>query len=154
MAEFIKVEVKGLAELQRALSRFPKILQERYAVDAIARGAAVLQREIADRAPVRQPQAGEEEGKRVTKGKRTKRYPGNLKRSIHIRRVPANASYVQFEIGPSKAGWYGRLVEFGTKRAAAHPFMRPALDSKGEAAIDESVKVLAADLDKAVEESK
>src|SRR3990167_281823 len=35
------------------------------------------------------------------------------------------------------------LIEFGTSRAAAHPFMRPAMDSQAENALNEMGRVLA-----------
>ncbi len=35
------------------------------------------------------------------------------------------------------ATWYGRLVELGTAKMRAQPFLRPALDGKGGAAVDE-----------------
>ena len=39
-------------------------------------------------------------------------------------------------IGYRKAQWYGQFVELGTEHAAAHPFLRPALDSTATEATD------------------
>jgi HK97 gp10 family phage protein len=39
-----------------------------------------------------------------------------------------------FDIGIGKREWYGRLVELGTEKMPAHPFLRPALDAKAEEA--------------------
>ena len=40
----------------------------------------------------------------------------------------------QINIGIGKAEWYGELVELGTEKMAAHPFLRPALDTKSDEA--------------------
>lgn len=70
---------------------------------------------------------------------------GKLARSIVVtgeaRDLPVDENFVYF--GPSLPdGWYGRLVEDGTSRSAAHPYVRPAVDMKAEAAAD----AVAADL--------
>lgn len=55
--------------------------------------------------------------------------------------LPSNSHTVYF--GPSLPdGWYGRLVEEGTPHAAAHPFARPAVDTKADAAADVVVQDL------------
>lgn len=64
---------------------------------------------------------------------------GKLARSIVVTgeaaELPVSDDVVYF--GPSLPdGWYGRLVEEGTRRSAAHPFARPAVDMKADAAAD------------------
>lgn len=52
--------------------------------------------------------------------------------------------------GARKSGdnvFYWRFLEFGTEKMAARPFMRPALESKAEAATDAIVTELNRQLD-------
>jgi HK97 gp10 family phage protein len=39
-----------------------------------------------------------------------------------------------------EVGWWGKLVEFGTRHARAYPFMRPAADEGKEAAVEAFVE--------------
>jgi HK97 gp10 family phage protein len=147
------VEVKGLSEMQRMLSQLPGVLQEKIGVDAMAKAAQVIQAEVTTRAPVR-ASSGHEDGKKVSRRQHRRRYPGNLKQNIHVRRVQAESgSMISFEVGPSGAAWYGRLVELGTSRAAAHPFLRPAVDAKAQDSIDTFAHVLEEDLETAVRQA-
>lgn len=51
---------------------------------------------------------------------------GNNRRSIHTE-VVESANRISGKVGPSTD--YGIHLEFGTKRMAARPFMRPAVES-------------------------
>ena len=51
------------------------------------------------------------------------------------------------------AARHAGFVEFGTAKMKAEPFMRPALDSAGEAAIDAIVSALQAGIDEAAKQS-
>lgn len=72
--------------------------------------------------------------------------PGNLRNSIYQAFSKDNS--VEAGEGYSKAtyhvSWnhqdapYGFMVEFGTSRAAPHPFLRPAYDSAGPDALDDA----------------
>jgi HK97 gp10 family phage protein len=46
--------------------------------------------------------------------------------------------------------WYWRLVEFGTEKTLAQPFMRPALDNNAEAVAARFTRELNAQIDKLV----
>lgn len=48
----------------------------------------------------------------------------------------------QFNIGYGKEEWYGRLLEQGTEKMPAKPFLRPALDTKAEEAAEAVENVL------------
>lgn len=93
-------------------------------------------------APVRVPEAGKtgfrEYGKLVSAGAGERRYPGNLKKSIIKRTLKSRGAtetpivVVGTNMSKKKSkwiGWYGRLVEFGTKNSKAYPFARPAYDA-------------------------
>lgn len=72
--------------------------------------------------------------------------PGNLRNSIYQAFSKDNS----MEIGEGYAkatyhvAWnhqeapYGFMVEFGTSRASAHPFLRPAYDAAGRDALDDA----------------
>jgi HK97 gp10 family phage protein len=72
--------------------------------------------------------------------------PGNLRDSIY--QAFSKDQSVEFKDGYSKAtyhvSWnhqdapYGFMVEFGTSRAAAHPFLRPAYDAAVSDALDDA----------------
>ncbi len=46
-----------------------------------------------------------------------------------------SAGEISVYIGPTSEAFYGFYDEFGTSKQAAHPFMRPAVDTKGEQAL-------------------
>lgn len=72
--------------------------------------------------------------------------PGNLRDSIY--QAFSKDQSIEAPEGYSKAtyhiSWnhqdapYGFMVEFGTSRAAAHPFLRPAYDSAGRDALEDA----------------
>ncbi len=51
-----------------------------------------------------------------------------------------------------KDSWYWRLVEFGTSKMAAQPFMRPAFESEKEDAVKDIGKALDEGIQKAAKE--
>lgn len=137
----LEVNIKGLAELERALSELP-IKIERNIVRGMLRAAAtVIAGQAKQRAPVRS---------------------GRLAKSIRARSGLRNGQpTAQVRVGGTGKGdpWYAHLVEFGAKPheikprarsslliagilreivhhpgATAHPFMRPAMDTSHQAA--------------------
>lgn len=76
-------------------------------------GAEIIEQEVRSRCPV-----GE---------------TGNLKASI---RSEIDERTVRgYVIAGNNDAWYARLVERGTSRAAPHPFLRPAVQTKRRAAL-------------------
>lgn len=71
---------------------------------------------------------------------------GNLERSIIVVDPTINGTQVECKIGTKKDGWYGRLLEKGTNKMPAYPFMRPAMDNKKEDAKKAARDSLAATL--------
>ncbi len=55
---------------------------------------------------------------------------------------------------PGGDTWYWRLVEFGTSRTGAKPFMRPALDQNVQAATDVFLKEFDKAIDRAIRRAK
>jgi HK97 gp10 family phage protein len=95
-----------VAEGKTYTSRFPAIIAKMpERLDAAARAVAEAAAEHArDRVPVDS---------------------GRLKAAIHVEREGSGEYAV---IAGDHDAWYGHLVEFGTVRTAAHPFMVPAVD--------------------------
>ena len=62
--------------------------------------------------------------------------PGLLRNCLYVKKVkPKDPRSVDFVLTVKGIAFYAHFVEFGTKKMAARPFMRPALDTKGEEAI-------------------
>lgn len=76
---------------------------------------------------------------------------GHLRRSVTTV-IEEQGDTIRAKVGPQAD--YGRHLEFGTSRMAARPFLRPALDEKGDAATqairDHIARALSAALPRAV----
>ncbi len=122
----VSVKIKGVEQLMRKLDKIDKLHQQDALADALADGGVVLIKEAKRRVPVKS---------------------GDLRDSLHVggykeltpefRKV---GIYGELP-GPKGSGRsvgvlvgttlpYGPLVEMGTKRAKAQPFLRPAGDTK------------------------
>jgi HK97 gp10 family phage protein len=103
-------KIVGLDRLQKSLSKVLTEVQTQTTIEAITLGAEMMQGAISMRAPVR-----------------TGELAGSIEFELkYVRKV------VTALVGPSKEGFYGRFLEFGTKFMPARPFMRPALDEESE----------------------
>lgn len=110
------------AKLKRMMVEAPEVMEK-----ALLKAAEPIRAEAEARAP--------ESVKRwVPKGRAPK--PGRLKKGIKTRRMHSTAlGYSRVRIGVKEQLWYGRFPEYGTAKAAAQPFMRPALDTKQHEAL-------------------
>jgi HK97 gp10 family phage protein len=93
-------------------------------------GAQVLYEEVLLRVPV---------SKSVRKYKGKTYAPGGLKASIYQVFSQDNSADGRATYHVSwnyKKAPHGHLVEYGTSRAPAHPFLRPAYDAKAKAALE------------------
>ncbi len=148
------LRLHGFAALEARLEELPNALAGKILIPATTAGARVIRDEARRRAPV---------GKHgpAQLGDHT---AGNLKRSIVTRvRRRGVATGVTVSIGATKQAWYAHIVEMGaaahtivvgkTKKALAsggvffgrkvdhpgsapQPFLRPALDTQSQKAID------------------
>jgi len=115
-----EVDVKvDMGDLLKKLRKLPEKVQKKVLVGAVRAGA----KPIID------------EARRIVP-KRT----GNLAKSIGVNKRRSKGTIVHFSVSPRKGGkydgYYGHFVEFGTKKMAPRPFMRPAFENKGEESID------------------
>ena len=115
------VRLSGMDELLARLARTNAnvdIVREK----ALKKGAEVIRGEIVSRTPVR---------------------TGNLKDNIVIGEVKGQGSKQYVDVGPSKGqGFYGKYLEFGTKKMAAKPFIEPAFLAKRKEAMDVIAEVI------------
>lgn len=124
----ITVRIEGAAEIQKVLDTLPKRIQGKVMVAALRAGGNEIRKDAKARVPIR----SEPGPKPLKKGSRRGRLPGFLRASIIVRKVPGAD---MIEVGSSKRAWYGRLLEFGTRYMSARPWLRPAFDEKGPAAL-------------------
>lgn len=137
------VQIKGLAELQRALDELPAKIEKNIMRGALRAGAKVIR----DEAIVLAPKLSERMANSIRHG--TKMSGSQVQAYVRAGKHRAN---------DYDHGYYARFVEFGTKahiirarrgKALAigvskvdhpgsrpHPFIRPALDNKGQAAVE------------------
>lgn len=129
MASTVTVKVEGLSDLSRRLKNLSDEVTKKIARSATASAAGVIKKAAQAKVPVD---------------------TGNLRKNIIVKRLPKGESSLtsehivtvrqgkrtkkQKDAGVRDA-WYGSLVEFGTARAPAQPFMRPALDENGDKAV-------------------
>jgi len=79
--------------------------------------------------------------------------PVHMAESIDARAVRSGAD-VTAGAGPGKLHFWARFQEFGTKRHAAHPFMRPAFSATAQAMLAEITKRFQERFERAVERAR
>ena len=131
-------EIKGLKELSKALKAFPENIQNNILNSAIRAGIVTIQKEAEKNVPKRE---------------------GILKKAIVIKkRRPKNKNRIKYQLGIRQGSkddaYYGHIVEFGSSKMEAKPFMRPALESKADEVINEVRKKMQQRIDKEIERSK
>ncbi len=136
MAKTEIVQIKGLAELGRALRELPDRVAKNDLRGSVYAGAKVIR----DEARLRAPRAAQSLGPNQPP-------PGTLKRSVIMKHVPELSGltrqtfFVLVRHGKkyrkqgkkgtlSQDAWYWRFIEFGTRKMRARPFLRPALEAK------------------------
>jgi HK97 gp10 family phage protein len=67
---------------------------------------------------------------------------GDLAEGIEVKPGRIQQGRAVFNVQPGKAEWYGKLVELGTEKMPAQPFLRPALDAKAQEATEAVQEVL------------
>ncbi|WP_372804376.1 HK97-gp10 family putative phage morphogenesis protein [Paracoccus seriniphilus] len=142
----VTIDVEGFAELEKALDNLSKSAGKavlRRALKKAAQPTADLARSMA---PVKTGKLA----KSVIVGTRL---DGRQAR-IHRRMFRDDKAAVEMFVGPSylrgDGGRHGHLVEFGTSKMAARPFMRPAWDQDKHAMLERLSDELWAELEKSI----
>jgi HK97 gp10 family phage protein len=129
-----KSQILGAAALDKVLGQLPRRIEEQTVLKALREGAKPIVKDAKKRVPVRS---------------------GKLKKAITVRKGSRRRTAKgggQLVIGFKKPeSRRAHLTEFGTSRQPAQPFMRPAIDAQGQAAIDAIGKRLGGDIEKAAE---
>lgn len=140
MAENVRID--GLKELQDALKKLPEKIARNGLRTAVYAGAKTIRDEAKVRAPVYTGPVSEGHPP-----------PGTLARSIIMKQIPEESGmyrqtfYVTVRQGKkyrkqgkkgnlSQDAFYWRFVELGTAKMSAHPFIRPAFESKKMEAVE------------------
>lgn len=129
MADFLHVDF-DTADLEADLDQIAVDAQTAIRPAAQA-GSQVFYEEVKRRAPVNKKDV-KKKGGRIIK-------PGALRASIYQVYSKDHSTQYRAEYHISwnhKKAPHGHLVEFGTSRAPAHPFLRPSFDARGTAALE------------------
>ena len=126
LAMSIGFRVEGLEELERQFDRLADTSKRKVMMKALNAGVAPIKKEAKANAPVDK---------------------GVLKSQIRSKQMkytekPAVGIYV------SGKAFYWYFIENGTSKMAAAPFLRPAVDSKHEEAVDKFKEKWKAEIDK------
>lgn len=123
-------EVKNPEGLTDLLNTLESAVRESTLRQAAVAGARVLQEEIRLRAPIGP----------YPHIRSAKLYPaGTLKKNIliyHDEQASAGDQLQTYAVFVGPDAFYARMVEYGTSRHAAHPFIRPAIAAKKKACAD------------------
>ena len=148
------VQIYGMEEFLSNVKTIKDQMQEAVLKKAVTSGAALIKDAAVGLCPVGKEAreasrhwAHGEEGGTLVASKHGGRYPGQLRDSITMRvRLPGPGA-AGADVGPGPAGFYGTFLEFGTRKMAARPFMRPAVDEKGDEAAATVMEIMRQFLD-------
>ena len=134
------IMLSGHQQLQRRLARLSGATQRRIVRRPLASGLSVISKAAKQRVPVRYGFLKKSIGTRV------RLYRGGVWGGVGPR---VGQAYVYYDREGRRhvPGNYAHLVEYGTRGATAHPFLRPALDANRARALG----VLAAGIKKNLE---
>ncbi|MDD5406010.1 MAG: HK97 gp10 family phage protein [Sulfurovaceae bacterium] len=129
---------ESFANVQKALSKLPTHLQDRVVVGATRAAAQVVADEAKQNVPVDTGLLKKSIG--VAQAKKSDTKLGHVKFYAVAKSKIRGTS--QIDVGGQKGklkykihAWYAHMVEFGTSKMAAIPFMRPAFENSGEKSV-------------------
>jgi len=121
----VSFEIKGLKELNRELKQLPEDFRTKALNTAVRNMANVIKDQAVENAP---------------------KASGFLASSIKTKIAPKKSRFSKYIsryiVRPSKNAYYAHMIEDGTVKQPAQPFMRPAFMAKKEAAVRKFREVL------------
>lgn len=149
----VTVEVKGLAQLEKALQEIGKAAAGKALRSALMGGMLPIRKEAQARIPI-----GSVPHYIGRKAKGRLVQPGNLRTQLRTKSVKDAPFSGMVALTFAGNGFYGAFLEFGTAKKSARPILRPAFDTQKDAALARFKERLAASIEKArkkaLEESK
>lgn len=131
-----RLKVQGLDKLRRNCRRMANVVRAAAFV-AVGDGAEAIADAARDRAPVR---------------------TGTMRDAIKVRRSIPRPGVARAEVyidaDDFEGDFYPPMVEFGTEDTPAQPFMRPAADEKGAAAVRRTRRGIAIAIEAAGEKGR
>lgn len=132
------LDFSGLNDLAKDLELLSRAENKKVLRDATRAGAEVIAQEITDRAP---EQTGKLKRNIVVLTQRSKNR-NEIASGVHIRgrNMQTNNSDNKMKANDPRNAFYWRFVEIGTSNMPAHPFVRPAFDTRQEEAANAAIK--------------
>lgn len=142
----MNLDFSGLADIAKDLELLSRAENNKVLRDATRAGAEVLKQEVVARAPVRTGKLK----KNVVVVTQKSRRRGEISSGIHIRGTNPKTgnSDNTMKASNKRNAFYWRFVEMGTVNMPAHPFVRPAYDTREE----EVARVAMARMNQAIDE--
>lgn len=135
----------GFDGIDAKLKRLANAQRRQVQVRALRAGGEVIAEEARALVPVRYGVLRDSIGvSRIKRGQNFSSGSGSLGKGIEV------------WVGPQQGrdrladGYYGHMIEWGTFRSAAHPFMTPAYEAKRDEAMDRIRDVLTAEVRAAI----
>lgn len=126
------LDFSGLADIAKDLETLSRAENNKVLRDATRAAAGVLKEEVENQAPVNTGKLKKNVVVVTQKGRRR----GEIVSGVHIRGTnPENGnSDNKMKTDSPRNAFYWRFVELGTSNMPAHPFVRPAFDTRQEEA--------------------
>jgi HK97 gp10 family phage protein len=151
----IDLDVKGLAELERKMRELTDKVQGQMLRQAVNAGAQIVKKAARDKVPV---DTGLLRRNIVVGRSRRQSAPGRETYNVFVKKEKRTYADTRANRRKNRVGkkyevqgpaYYWRFLEFGTKKMQARPFLRPALVSNQQAAINAIREKLASGILKA-----
>jgi HK97 gp10 family phage protein len=120
----VKFQIEGLEELDKAVRKLPQNVQKRVLKGALRAGGRVIVKSAKQK---------------------VRKKTGTLRKSIHLKTGKSRDGAKVF-VATKPEAFYSHMVEFGTSKMQARPFLRPAFDETQE----EVIKAIGAALAKGI----
>lgn len=137
------LRIDGIKELERALMKLPKELRDKSEKAALRGGAFLISKAAKSKVPVGRGFLKKAIGITVRKSK------GNLTGRVRAKskKTTITVNGKPKVINPAK---YASLVEYGTSRTAARPFIRPAVEQSKDEVVSSMAEAFNKNLSKVV----